>query len=374
MAPETFLGPRRYPSIIHKRLKGVENSHILQADGGRILLGFDDAVTRGSQELELIELMLAQPITVGEHAISLSSCVGAVNKPHVLDFDSMKMCADFAIKQAEECGHANAVILYDDDMYRAAKNCDRIAGILKRAIDQDDFLVFYQPQIDLHKNEVVGYEALVRLKDKVYPPSQFIPVAEVTGLIIDIDRIVTKRSIELLSVWKRRKKRMRPISINFSSVHLTKGDDFASYLLSLLEVNGVPSEYVRIEVNESLFSNGNQQSAEDMVRGLFDAGVSIALDNFGKGCTTFTDIMTIPASIIKIDKEFVDTFLVDGHDQNFEQLVRLAHGLGRKVVVVGVDKEWQIDACRNLNCDIVQGYYFSKPLLPENAVQYKPRA
>lgn len=119
-----------------------------------------------------------------------------------------------------------------------------------------------------------------------------------------------------------------------------------TYLLSLLKTYDVSSEYIKIEVTETLFSGSNQQKAEDLIKRLFDAGISIALDNFGMGYTSFTDIMAIPASIIKIDKEFVDTFLVDGNAENFEQLVRLAHGLGRKVVVVGVDKKWQIDVCR----------------------------
>lgn len=147
----------------------------------------------------------------------------------------------------------------------------------------------------------------MRLRDKAYPPSQFIPVAEITGLIVEIDRIVTKRSVEQLAIWKRRNKRMRPISINFSPVHLARDDDYVTYLLSLLKTYDVSSEYIKIEVTETLFSGSNQQKAEDLIKRLFDAGISIALDNFGMGYTSFTDIMAIPASIIKIDKEFVDT-------------------------------------------------------------------
>lgn len=254
------------------------------------------------------------------------------------------------------------------------ENRDEIVKVLKSAIEDDAFLVYYQPQICLQKNEVVGYEALVRLKNKAYEPAQFIPVAEETGLVVDIDRIVAKRCIEQLAIWKRRNKRMRPISINFSPVNLTSNDDFAAYILGLLEEHSVSNDYIKIEVTESLFADDNREKAEELVKKLFDAGISIALDNFGAGYTSFADTMTIPASVIKIDKEFVDTFLIDGSNQNLEQLVHLAHGLGRKVVVVGVDKKWQVDVCRELDCDVVQGFYFSKPLLPENAVQFKPHA
>lgn len=255
-----------------------------------------------------------------------------------------------------------------------AEITESIVEVLEAAIKDDAFLVYYQPQICLQKNEVVGYEALARLKNKAYEPAQFIPVAEETGLIVGIDRIIAKRCVEQLAIWKRRNKRMRPISINFSPVNLSSDGDFAAYLLGLLEENGVSSDYIKIEVTEDLFMDENREKAEKLVKKLFDAGVSIALDNFGVGYTSFADTMTIPASVIKIDKEFVDTFLIDGSNQNLEQLVRLAHGLGRKVVVVGVDKKWQVDVCRELDCDVVQGFYFSKPLLPENAVQFKPRA
>lgn len=359
--------------IVRKRLEGVENSCVLEAEGNRILLGFDIDIDRGSKQLELIEFLLRQPITVEDNTVTLNSCIGAVNRQKSMDFDEMKSSVDFAIGQAAELGQRNVVVFYDNNMRRAIHDREKITALLQTAIEQEDFLVFYQPQIGLHANEVVGYEALVRLRDKAYPPSQFIPVAEITGLIVEIDRIVTKRSVEQLAIWKRRNKRMRPISINFSPVHLARDDDYVTYLLSLLKTYEVSSEYIKIEVTETLFSGSNQQKAEDLIKRLFDAGISIALDNFGMGYTSFTDIMAIPASIIKIDKEFVDTFLVDGNAENFEQLVRLAHGLGRKVVVVGVDKKWQIDVCRELNCDVVQGYYFSKPLLPENAAQYKPR-
>lgn len=360
--------------IIQKRLDGVENSCLLEADGNRMLLAFDTGIDRGSQELELVELLMRRPVVVEDNTITLDSCISAVERQKNMDLDEMRASVDFAIKQAKELGQPNIVVFYDSNMRHAIKDREKITQILEEAIKHESFLIFYQPQIALTNNEVVGYEALVRLKDKSYPASQFIPVAEMTGMIVDIDRIVTKRAVEQLAIWKRRNKRVRPISINFSPLHLTQDDDYASFLLGLLKQHNVSSEYIKLEVTEALFTGETQEKAESLVKQLFDAGISIALDNFGVGYTSFADIMSIPASVIKIDKEFVDTFLIDGEAQNFEQLVRLAHGLGRKVVVVGVDKKWQIEACRELECDVVQGYYFSKPLLPENAVQFKPRS
>ena len=155
-------------------------------------------------------------------------------------------------------------------------------------------------------------------------------------------------------------------------MHAVKNDGFVEYLLELLEANDITAEYLKVEITEGLFRDEPRQ-AETLLRQLIDEEITIALDKFGMDYTSLSDVSTVPSALVKIDKAFVDAFLVDGNDANFEQLVRMVHGLGKKVIVVGSEKKWQLEICRELKCDIVQGYYFSKPLLPENAVQFKPR-
>lgn len=359
--------------VIHQRLEGMESALYVRKHGKNgFLVGLEHSVDRGSQEIEFVEFLLRQPLSIEDYSISLQTCVSAVNRQKNMTTDEMEEGAWFAIEQSKELGRFDSVVFCDSDMRTAMEDRNQITELLEQAIAAEDFMVFYQPQVSLSDNTVSGYEALVRLKDKKYPPSQFIPIAEMNGMIIDIDRIVTKRAVEQLSKWKRRNKRMRPISINLSAVHLTQEDDYAAYLLGVLSEYGVSPSYVRIEITETFF-NTDQKKAEELITSLFQSGITIALDRFGKGFTSFSDIMSIPASVVKIDKEFVDTFLVDGSDENFEQLVLLAQGFGKRVVVVGVDNKFQLDTCRKLKCDAVQGYYFSKPLLPENAVQYKPK-
>lgn len=359
-------------NVIRKRLDGVENATFIKERKEGFLVGIENELARGSQEVEFVEFVLHQPLTVDDVSVSPETCVCVVNRKSGLTTDDMISEIEFALDQSRELGCVDNVVFYDNNMRCAMEDRAEITELLKHSIAMEDFLVFYQPQVNLNNNDVSGYEALVRLKDKKYPPAQFIPVAEMTGLIVDIDRIVTKRAVEQLSKWKRRNKRMRPISINLSAAHLTRDDDYVDYLLQVLETYEVPAGYIRIEITEALFKT-DQKRAEELITRLFQSGITIALDRFGMGFTSFSDIMTIPASVVKIDKEFVDTFLVDGNDNNFEQLVLLAQGFGKRVVVVGVDKKWQLEVCRKLNCDAVQGYYFSKPLLPENAVQFKPR-
>lgn len=362
----------RAMDALERRLAGVENTTFVLRKNEAFYIGFDAELARRSQELEFIEFVLRQSLVIDEYTIVLKTFIGVVNRQKGMDYRDMTVGLEFALDQACELGLVNSVVFYDINMRRAMEDHEEIQAVLEEAVENEDFIVFYQPQISLRDNDVSGYEALVRLRDKQYPPAQFIPVAEATGLIVDIDRIVVQRSIEQLAKWKRRNKRMRPISINFSSTHLTKDADFIDFLMDLLRKNEISPDYIRIEIDESLFS-ADAEKAEQFITKLFKAGITIALDHFGMGYTTFSDVMTVPASVVKIDRDFVDTFLVDGSAANFEQLVMLAQGFGKRVVVVGVDKKWQLDLCRELKCDDVQGYYFSKPLLPESAVQYKPK-
>lgn len=359
-------------NVLGERLEGIEKVFLVRRSDTTYLLGLANEVTPGSQQLEFIEYLLRQSIGVDGEVVEFATCIGIINRQGDMAPDEMVEGASFALHQARQLGGSNGLAFFDSDMKHAMEDREEIAEVLRRAIAHEDFIVFYQPQVDLIANDVAGYEALVRLKSNAYPPSQFVLVAEMEGLICDIDRIVAKRAIEQLAKWKKRNKRLRPVSINFSPMHIAHDDDFVAYLLDLLDRNDIPPEYVKIEITEGLF-NEDPKKAEALLKRLIDKEITIALDKFGMDYTSLSDISSVPSALVKIDKSFVDTFLVDGNDANFEQLVRVAHGLGKRVIVVGIEKKWQLEICRELKCDIVQGYYFSKPLLPENAVQFKPR-
>lgn len=358
---------------VTERMEGLEKAFLVRSAGAQFFLGFETEVPHGSHQIDFLEYLLRQPVTVDEDTIEFDTRMAVTNRQPGMTMDDMIAGSDYAIRQAREFGGGHSVVFYDDNMRHAMEDAREITALLRIAIRNEDFVVCYQPQIDLRLNDVAGYEALVRLKNDEYPPAQFIHVAEMNGMIVDIDCIVAKRAIEQLATWKKRNKRLRPISINFSTAHLTRNDDFVDFLLNELAANEIPADYIKLEITEGFFS-ANSEQVEQVLRRLIDNGVTIALDKFGAGYSSFSDVMSVPVALVKIDKAFVDTFLVDGNDDNFENLVRLAHGLGKKVVVVGVEKKWQIEICRDLNCDIVQGYYFSKPLSPENAVQYRPSA
>ena len=246
-----------------------------------------------------------------------------------------------------------------------------ITLLLKSAIDSEDFIVLYQPQIDVATSEVVGYEALVRLRNDKYSPEQFIPIAEENGQIVELDRIVTKKVVQRLATWKKRKQRIRPISINFSYEQLCD-EEYLSYLTSLLDEYGVARKLIRVDVRESLFVNDGER-ARSFVDKLYKAGFGVAIDGFGAGYASIPHVMRIPVDAVKFDRALTEVFLAGGANEDvIASLVSLAHEAHKLVVIEGVETIQQLKMCRNMGCDVVQGFFFSEPLLPERVLRYNP--
>ena len=249
--------------------------------------------------------------------------------------------------------------------------------------------MLYQPQIELATNEVVGYEALVRLRGDKYPPEQFIPIAEANGQIVELDRMVARKVVQQLATWKKRKQRIRPVSINFSYGQLCD-EDFVSYLTTLLEEYGVARKLLRVDIKESLFVN-DMAKARSFVDELYKAGFGIAIDGFGAGYTSVPRVMHIPVDAVKLDRSLTEGLLAHAScdpaspapetaseaatsaaDEAITSLINLVHEAGKIVVVEGVETLQQLEVCRDKGCDVVQGFFFSEPLLPESVLRYKP--
>ena len=254
-------------------------------------------------------------------------------------------------------------------MRKAEDNKLQITALLSDALANDDLIVLYQPQIEIASNEVVGYEALVRLRGDVYPPEQFIPVAEMNGQIVEIDRQVTRKVVQQLATWKKRKRRMRPISINYSYGKI-RDEHFVEYTAELLDEYEVARKLIRIDIKDDLFLN-NKDKAADFVEKLQGAGFGIAIDGFGVGYASISRIVKVPADVVKIDRSLTASLLASD-EEGLANFVRLAHEANKLVVVEGVETVEQFEKCCELDCDVVQGFLFSRPLLPEKAMQYKP--
>lgn len=402
-----------------KRLNGIDSIFLVRPNRSDFLLGFDVDLQRGSAPLDEVERVLRAPVKVGESAIAVSPCIGVLNRERGMSIEEMVAGVDLAIRQAEPTGAGGEVVFYENDMRVAEEHKYDISSLLKKAIANDDLSVLYQPQIELATNEVVGYEALVRLRGDKYPPEQFIPIAEANGQIVELDRMVARKVVQQLATWKKRKQRIRPVSINFSYGQLCD-EDFVSYLTTLLEEYGVARKLLRVDIKESLFVN-DMAKARSFVDELYKGGFGIAIDGFGAGYTSVPRVMHIPVDAVKLDRLLTEGLLAHASDSSvlasatadvdevsaaeassasavpssmsaaatsapdtaseavtsaadeaITSLINLVHEAGKIVVVEGVETLQQLEVCRDKGCDVVQGFFFSEPLLPESVLRYKP--
>ena len=352
-----------------ERLKQFDSVVIVHPGADEFFVGFDHPIKSDGAEIDALREEVDRPVIIDDYEIALSSSVGVANKADGMKTDALFSGADLAIRNAKEESGKHAIAFFAASMREEVEERVKITDKLKEAIDNESLVVLYQPQIDAKTLDVCGYEALMRLEDNVYFPDKFIPVAEMSGLVIDLDRIMTKKVIQQLATWKRRHKRLRPVSINYSATQF-KDVGYIDFLEGLLKENDVEPNYIKIEITESLLIDREDQ-AEILFSRLKKAGIPIALDDFGTGYTSLSRVSTLPADIVKIDKSLVDTYLKPGKEGFLDDLVRLIHGIDKNIIVEGVETEEQFKMCQQLGCDVVQGYFFSRPILPERAVQYE---
>ncbi|WP_251197351.1 ABC transporter substrate binding protein [Anaerotardibacter muris] len=356
--------------VVAERLDGLDKAFIVRPGHSQFIIGTDRALKRGGKFLDEVESLLGQPVKVDGENISLTSCVGVYNRERGMSIEEMVSGVELAIRQAESTGSIDEVAFYDRHMREAEESKLAITSCLREAISQDDLHVLYQPQIELATSKVVGYEALVRLHGEPYPPDQFIPIAEASDQIIEIDRIVTRKVAQQLATWKKRKQRMVPVSINHSFGQL-RDDKYVACAKEALDENKIAPKFLRVEIKEQLFLN-NMAKATTFFDELREDGFGITIDGFGAGYTSLARVMQVPADIIKIDRSLTEGFLQGGDASVIANLVRLAHDADKQVVIEGVETAEQLQMCVEVGCDIVQGFYLSEPLLPEKALQFKP--
>lgn len=314
-----------------------------------------------------LKRVFAKPVEFEEkkHYIKVSMGV-APSADGVKEVGEIVSHADFALHVAKN-SREDKCVYYNVGMQDEANQRKEIRSILGDACRNDGFYVVYQPQVDTMTGEIVCYEALVRLKDHTISPGQFIAIAEETDLILMIGRIVTQKVVKQIALWREQGYQLHPVSVNFSSKQiLDKG--YVAVLKGLLEKYEVSSDLIEIEITENIFINNNEKAMK-LFKDFQSIGVGLALDDFGTGYSSISYLTYIPVQKIKLDKSLVDTFLVEGKDAFIDNIIRLAHCLGLKITIEGIEEKHQRDRLKDFACDYIQGYYFSKPLIGEEVVR-----
>ncbi|HZO20976.1 MAG TPA: EAL domain-containing protein, partial [Steroidobacteraceae bacterium] len=358
---------------IAERLGTVAHERALLArlGGDEFTMLIEDVKSVEEVEARAAEIVTAlqQPLTVDGRLLATSASVGASLFPdHADDTEQLLRAADVALFRAKELGR-NRYALYKPALYDAAAQRFRLEQSLRRAVEDGDLLLMFQPQIALHSFEVTGLEALLRWRKpdgRIATATEFIHIAEKTGLIHELTDWVLRSATSTVAAWRAQGWHRACVSINVSPPQFFESD-FVDHIMRALEVTGLPASALELELTETVFQTG--PTTIDSLRRLRELGVSIALDDFGIGYSSLTSLEQLPITRVKLDR-----MLVEGVDSNprsaaiVRSIIALCHGLGLQVIAEGVENEAECEALLRLGCTRAQGHYLGKPMAADDVV------
>ena len=310
-----------------------------------------------------LQSILQSGFTWGTEEIYITASIGIALYPlNGHDQASLMKNAAAALAQAKQQG-GNNYEFYTAEMNAIARRRFSLESSLRRAIEREEFVIHFQPKVDINKWQVTGAEALIRWNHPekgLISPAEFIPLAEESGLIAPIGEWVLRKSCVQLREWIRRVPDFA-ISLNISARQF-QDPNFFSTVMSILHEIGVEPRNVELELTESSIMT-NLDSGISTLNALQNAGVGISIDDFGTGFSSLSHLKWLPIDVLKIDRSFVHDASTDPDDAALVMaIINLAHNLRLKVVAEGVESEEQLRFLHLLRCDEIQGYLFSKPL------------
>ncbi|MCI2200309.1 EAL domain-containing protein [Clostridium sp.] len=275
--------------------------------------------------------------------------------------------ADIALNKAKLSGK-NSYRVFEKSMYDEILRKSEMEKEIRKAIKNGEFLLYYQPQVDVTSNKVVSFEALIRWNSSRLGwirPDQFIGLAEETGLIVPIGEWVFREACIQNVLWKSEGYDFDFISVNVSTVQL-KNSNFIDMVEKTLEETGVDPESIEIEITESVAMESLEENIR-VINRLKGMNIRIALDDFGSGYSSLNYLKSIPINTIKIDKTFIDGICEDSYESIItEQIINLAHRMKLDVIAEGVEFKDQFILLKMKKCNKIQGYYFGKPMPAED--------
>lgn len=293
----------------------------------------------------------------------------ARRKKNNLNVDQLYIKAGIA-KQAilEDSG----LVVYNHEMWEKELWEQKVQEKMQAALDNEEFQVYIQPKYHPATEELVGGEALVRWispTEGFISPGQFIPIFEKTGFVTKLDDYMISHTAKLQSNWLGEGKKIVPISVNVSRAHFAQ-EDLAEHIRDLVDEYPLPHKYIEIELTESAFFD-DKKALLTTVRRLQEYGFEVSMDDFGSGYSSLNSLKDLPLNVLKLDAEF---FRGDDFDTRGEivvaEAISLAKQLNMRIVAEGVEKKEQVDFLAKQECDMIQGYYFAKPM-PAN--EYETR-
>ncbi|WP_250450264.1 EAL domain-containing protein [Caballeronia sp. ATUFL_M2_KS44] len=363
----------RLLAVIGERLaRSARTSDTVARHGGD---EFVIVLTDVTDEADLIAWMertraaISEPVWLDETELYVGCSMGASLFPQDGDdAETVLQKADLAMYRAKDLGR-NTYQFYEPEMNASAGARMNLERRLRRALRDGEFLLHYQPQVDMATRAIVGIEALVRWHDPeqgLVSPAAFIPVAEESGLIGPLSEWVLREACRQNKAWQDAGLPPARMSVNLSARHFQQRD-IAALVTSVLEETGLEPRYLELELTESAIMR-NADNAAAMLSELSALGIGIAIDDFGTGYSSLSYLKRFPVHRLKIDRSFVADIGSSGDDETITSaIIALAHSLELQVIAEGVETDAQHEFLRKRDCDEMQGFLFSRPM-PHDAI------
>ncbi|MGE6568361.1 putative bifunctional diguanylate cyclase/phosphodiesterase [Shewanella vesiculosa] len=311
--------------------------------------------------------LIKQPFTIGSRQFVVTSSIGISLFPNDDDnANALIRKADLAMYESKSLGK-NSFHFYSQALEKEALTQLAIEQELRKAIEDNALHLVYQPKVDLRTMKIVSVEALCRWTQQdgtVVPPDVFITIAEQTGLIIDIGCVVISKACLQLATWRDAGITELAISINLSCIEF-QNEALIAHLIDCLNHHQLEGKYLIIELTESIFME-DKFNVKDIMLRLNQYGITFALDDFGKGYSSFSYLQFLPLHYLKIDKAFLQYVESSSSSAAIAKtIIDIGHNLGLKVIAEGVEGQFMLDYIKTYKCDLAQGFYLYKPMLPD---------
>jgi diguanylate cyclase (GGDEF)-like protein len=367
------------------RLNGcLPENAILARPGGAQFLIFIEVVKNEAvveQLAQTLQRTLQVPFQLEEHTIFISASIGIVmGTPRYERPEYLVRDAGIAMYQAKSTDARYQI--FSETMYQKARERMYLENELRRALKEQEFVLYYQPIVSLQTGEISGFEALIRWQHPdrgMISPMTFIPIAEDTGLIIPLGFWVFKQACEQAMIWQQE---LQLPTLPFMSINVSTKQfmhpEFIAQIDKIIQETGMCTSQIKLEITESAIME-NAQVASDLLNQLKERNIQLAIDDFGTGYSSLSYLHQFPVDTLKIDRSFISRLEVQNTSQHLPQnqqrysrivqsIITLAHDLGMNVVAEGVEVESQCQRLQSLQCEFGQGYLWAKPL-ESNAAQ-----
>ncbi|MCG7199735.1 EAL domain-containing protein [Marinobacter pelagius] len=315
-------------------------------------------------ELDRLHQLFANSFAVDGHNLATSVSMGVALYPaDGTDFTSLSRNADTAMYAAKLEGR-NTFRRFDTAMQEKAFERQNLLAKLRGALERKEMEVYYQPQMDLASRRITGAEAILRWNNpelEWVSPSRFIPIAEESGLIVEIGEWVLKEACRQGKAWMDLGLPPITLAVNLSAIQFQRGD-LCDKVGAILDETGFEGQYLELELTESVLI-GNQERVDNTIRGLKQRSIHLAIDDFGTGYSSLAYLNRFAVDKLKIDRSFIHDMGTDPNNSSVVlAIIRMAHSLGLKVIAEGVENTAQMEHLDRLACDEVQGYHLGKPM------------